>query len=120
MKGITPEILSLHIRYKPNIKDSRAMYRNFASKTAMVFGLSLILTLLTPSLESSEDSTIPSTAAWPYTLTKVVIDAGHGGKDPGCLGKHSREKDIALKISLELGEMIEKNHPDVSGFLICL
>ena len=79
----------------------------------MVFGLSLILTLLTPSLESSEDSTILSTAALPYTLTKVVIDAGHGGKDPGCLGKHSREKDIALKIALELGEMIEKNHSDV-------
>ena len=30
----------------------------------------------------------------PYGLTKVVIDAGHGGHDPGCLGKKSKEKDL--------------------------
>jgi N-acetylmuramoyl-L-alanine amidase len=49
----------------------------------------------------------------PYGLTKVVIDAGHGGRDPGCLGKKSKEKDIALAISLKLGKYIEENYPDV-------
>ncbi|HEY9045565.1 MAG TPA: N-acetylmuramoyl-L-alanine amidase [Ohtaekwangia sp.] len=43
----------------------------------------------------------------------VVIDAGHGGKDPGNIGKTAREKDIALKLALKLGEYIEKNMPDV-------
>jgi N-acetylmuramoyl-L-alanine amidase len=43
----------------------------------------------------------------------VVIDAGHGGKDPGAEGKKAREKDIALAIALKLGNYIEKNIPDV-------
>lgn len=47
------------------------------------------------------------------TIRKVVIDAGHGGKDVGCNGKISKEADIALKIALELGGTIEKNLPDI-------
>ncbi|MDR3253262.1 MAG: N-acetylmuramoyl-L-alanine amidase [Tannerella sp.] len=43
----------------------------------------------------------------------VVIDPGHGGKDPGCVGSRSKEKDINLSVSLKIGKMIEKNHPDV-------
>ncbi len=42
-----------------------------------------------------------------------MIDPGHGGKDPGTIGNHLKEKDIALKISLKLGAYIEKNHPEV-------
>jgi N-acetylmuramoyl-L-alanine amidase len=42
-----------------------------------------------------------------------VIDAGHGGHDSGCLGSKSKEKDIALKISLKLGAYIEEHFPDV-------
>ena len=37
----------------------------------------------------------PSSSA----LQKVVIDAGHGGKDPGGMGDNSHEKHIALKIA---------------------
>lgn len=48
-----------------------------------------------------------------YQVKTVVIDAGHGGKDPGCLGGHSREKEIALKIALKLGTYIENNIPEV-------
>ncbi len=43
-----------------------------------------------------------------YKLRKVVIDAGHGGKDPGAVGKKSYEKDIALAIALKVGGYIEK------------
>jgi len=43
----------------------------------------------------------------------IVIDAGHGGYDPGCLGSKTKEKDINLAISLKVGEYIEKNCPDV-------
>ncbi|MFM7856726.1 MAG: N-acetylmuramoyl-L-alanine amidase, partial [Flammeovirgaceae bacterium] len=42
-----------------------------------------------------------------------MIDPGHGGKDPGTVGKKAKEKDVALKISLKLGNYIEKNFPDV-------
>lgn len=46
-------------------------------------------------------------------IKTVVIDAGHGGKDPGALGKHSREKDIALSVALKTGGYIEKNFPEI-------
>jgi N-acetylmuramoyl-L-alanine amidase len=43
----------------------------------------------------------------------VVIDAGHGGHDEGTHGKILKEKNVALKIALKLGEYIEKNMPGV-------
>lgn len=48
-----------------------------------------------------------------YRLRKVVIDAGHGGKDTGCQGKNANEKDIALGIALKLGNYIKDLMPDV-------
>ena len=43
----------------------------------------------------------------------VVLDAGHGGKDPGAVGKKTREKDINLGIVLKLGDLIKRKNPDV-------
>jgi N-acetylmuramoyl-L-alanine amidase len=43
----------------------------------------------------------------------VVIDPGHGGKDPGCVGAISKEKAINLSVALKLGALIEQYHPDV-------
>lgn len=48
-----------------------------------------------------------------YSVKRVVIDAGHGGHDSGCLGGSSKEKEIALAISLELGKMIQESFPEV-------
>lgn len=49
-----------------------------------------------------------------FGIKTVVIDAGHGGKDPGCLGiTDVKEKDVALGISLKLGKYIEEKIPDV-------
>ena len=47
------------------------------------------------------------------TIRTVVIDAGHGGKDPGALGRNAKEKDIALDVALKLGALIEDNVKDV-------
>lgn len=44
-----------------------------------------------------------------YKLKKVVINAGHGGKDPGTMGKFSKEKDVTLKVALELESLIKKH-----------
>lgn len=49
----------------------------------------------------------------PYAVKTVVIDAGHGGKDGGCVGKTTTEKDIALNIALKVGAYIESRLPDV-------
>ncbi len=38
----------------------------------------------------------------------VVLDAGHGGKDPGNIGNGFKEKDIALNVILEIGKILEK------------
>lgn len=46
----------------------------------------------------------------PFTL---VIDAGHGGKDPGALGRTAKEKNINLSVALAFGKLVEKNCPDV-------
>ncbi|MCD4681746.1 MAG: N-acetylmuramoyl-L-alanine amidase [Bacteroidales bacterium] len=46
-------------------------------------------------------------------ITKVVIDAGHGGKDPGALGKNSMEKNIVLDVALKTGKYIEENFEDI-------
>ena len=42
----------------------------------------------------------------------VVIDAGHGGKDPGAVGKKAYEKNINLNVALELGRLIKTNCAD--------
>ena len=44
----------------------------------------------------------------------VVIDPGHGGRDPGAVGSSSKEKDIVLSVGKKLGELIKNNHKDVN------
>lgn len=43
----------------------------------------------------------------------IVIDPGHGGKDPGCNGASHKEKDVALAVALKLGKLLEENMKDV-------
>lgn len=43
----------------------------------------------------------------------LVIDAGHGGKDPGAIGRFSREKNINLSVAKKFGQLVEENCPDV-------
>jgi len=49
-----------------------------------------------------------------FGVKTVVIDAGHGGKDGGCVGSIANEKNIALAISLKLGKYIKENFKDVN------
>lgn len=63
--------------------------------------LSLVLLLLT-AVASGKDFT-------------VVIDAGHGGKDPGAVSANGKvyEKDVTLKVALMVGKSIANSHPEV-------
>jgi N-acetylmuramoyl-L-alanine amidase len=47
-------------------------------------------------------------------LKTVVIDAGHGGKDPGCHGGYSHEKDVCLSMALKLGKLIKEKYPKIN------
>lgn len=60
-------------------------------------------------------SLLPQTAMADNKQFVVVLDAGHGGKDPGALGSspRNREKDINLGITLEVGRLLKANCPDV-------
>ena len=49
----------------------------------------------------------------PSSIKIIVIDPGHGGKDPGCNGASHKEKDISLAVALKLGKLLEENLKDV-------
>jgi N-acetylmuramoyl-L-alanine amidase len=46
-------------------------------------------------------------------IKTIVIDAGHGGKDPGCHGAASNEKTVCLSIALKLGNAIKAKYPGI-------
>jgi N-acetylmuramoyl-L-alanine amidase len=48
-----------------------------------------------------------------FRVKTVVIDAGHGGKDPGAVNGKTYEKDITLAIALKLGRLIKSNLKDI-------
>jgi len=64
-----------------------------------------IITISAPNLQATD----------PVRIRKVVIDAGHGGYDPGAISPNRKvkEKDITLSVALKLGRLIEENHPDI-------
>lgn len=72
-------------------------------RTVLFFGIAFLLLPLTEI----------SAQRHHHSIKKVVIDPGHGGKDPGAVGKKSKEKDIVLSIALKTGKYIEDNLEDV-------
>ncbi len=75
-------------------------FRTFLVSTILIFGIVINARGL-----NVEDP--------PKGIHTVVIDAGHGGRDPGAVGKNAKEKDLALSIALKVGAYIEENVPDV-------
>ena len=56
---------------------------------------------------------IPLFAEANSNVKKIVIDPGHGGKDPGCRGSLYNEKDIALELALKFGNLISSHYPNI-------
>ena len=54
-----------------------------------------------------------STITSQKSIETIVIDAGHGGHDPGCHGKFSKEKHVCLSMALKLGKLIKEKYPDL-------
>lgn len=77
--------------------------RKIVKNIAMVF-LLLAITLLTSSSTHKKTD---------FKVRTVIIDAGHGGKDPGTSGSRTKEKDIVLDVALKLGGYINEHLPDV-------
>ena len=74
-------------------QNSNFVPRFFQVRTLVFLGYFLLISF--PSLGQKQQFT-------------VVLDAGHGGSDPGNIGNGYREKNIALKVVLELGKILSK------------
>ncbi|OJJ22630.1 N-acetylmuramoyl-L-alanine amidase [marine bacterium AO1-C] len=81
----------------------------------LICGLAIlsINTSFAPRNVSNPQEKIKKSANKGYKVKTIVIDAGHGGKDPGTLGKRTQEKNITLRVALELGRIIKRNMPRV-------
>ncbi len=75
----------------------------YMKRQLLVFCIPWFLVLVSAQVVAQVDNTI----------NKVVIDAGHGGKDPGAVGKKSIEKDITLSVALKAGKLINDGFKDV-------
>jgi N-acetylmuramoyl-L-alanine amidase len=51
--------------------------------------------------------------ALPFKFSTVIIDPGHGGKDPGAHGEYSKEKNVALAIGKKLRRLLNKQMPEI-------
>ncbi|MFT3824041.1 MAG: N-acetylmuramoyl-L-alanine amidase [Chitinophagaceae bacterium] len=76
--------------------------------TGIFFGVSVIL-LLSFGVKRTTPIVPPQKPA----LATIIIDAGHGGADPGANGQFSTEADVALSIAMKLGKAIEKEFPQI-------
>lgn len=72
-----------------------------------------ITALLTFSIFLTENSFSAGTNGKINKPMIVIIDPGHGGKDPGAVNKGIQEKDVVLGIGLKLGKYINETYPDV-------
>ena len=63
-----------------------------------------------PALAATVDSLEPiSAAAFPLAVHRVVIDAGHGGNDPGTTTNEIIEKNVTLDVAMRLRRLLERN-----------
>lgn len=80
------------------------------SNHKILYGFLMIVMMLCVSQHLSGQNSVENLG-----LKTVVIDPGHGGKDPGAPGKTTKtsEKHLVLSISKQLGEKIKAAYPDV-------
>ena len=89
---------------------------NFAAKlvnmriNVIIFRWTVILLFICTVYPKMSLAAAPQEADKPFV---VVIDAGHGGTDPGAIGAFTQEKDLNLSVSLLAGDLIKSTHPDV-------
>ena len=74
-------------------------------RTRLVILLSMLLTAVTTTRADEGEKQ--------YGIRTIILDAGHGEWDPGCMRGGIKEKDITLKVVLRLGKLIEKEMPGV-------
>jgi len=97
-------------KYNSKLKTRKAFLNSF--QTALFIIVLIVCPVYSGLFGISYKSPIPNYKPY-YSITRVVIDAGHGGHDSGCLGSKTKEKDVALAVALKLGKYIEDHFHDV-------
>ncbi len=86
--------------------------------TLLLIALPLLAMTALPGPDLNQDTvrraeSAQQTEAAPNQVQTIVLDAGHGGKDPGTHGRYVKEKTINLDLILKLGRKIKNNYPNV-------
>jgi N-acetylmuramoyl-L-alanine amidase len=94
--------------------DQRSMLNTHPSTNRWHLTRTLLLAIAWLLLQNFNLGPASTPSASGYRLKRVVLDAGHGGKDPGCIGVNKTyEKNHTLAMVLKLGQMIRDAYPDV-------
>ncbi|WP_462265507.1 N-acetylmuramoyl-L-alanine amidase family protein [Mucilaginibacter sp.] len=84
----------------------------------LICGLAALMLLFTLCSFKTETTARGDTAAYAgFKFKTVIIDAGHGGHDPGAYGSYSTEKKVTLAIAEKLQTAIEKDIPEVNAVM---
>jgi N-acetylmuramoyl-L-alanine amidase len=88
------------------MSERTAIISKYASKASKSLGVGLVALMLLFGLPSAKVVKVTT------GLNTLVIDAGHGGMDPGCNGNNEVfEKDVTLGVSLKLGKILRDSMP---------
>lgn len=95
------------------------MNRNKDKRFSVIYSIKWLLFLgllcsFVAEFKQVEPSFIQAGKPQLQTIKTVVIDAGHGGKDPGCHGSSALEKVVCLNMALKLGQFIKENYPAIN------
>lgn len=90
------------------------MFNQKRSKLVKNIPLMYLKTILTFIIYFVLNNAIDNQAiAQGYKIKTIVIDAGHGGKDGATHGVYSKEKDVALRTALNLGQALQDSIKDI-------
>jgi N-acetylmuramoyl-L-alanine amidase len=99
------------------LKDHRKQLNNSISMLKKLFFVVGIIGLYLSMVSLKKQTPVTDQQQEPVTkknaVRTLIIDPGHGGIDPGCHGLFSKEKDVALQISLKLGKAIQEEYPEM-------
>lgn len=105
--GIAPIQKSGVMVLEPNGDNDYRLVLDFVAGSGA--GTAIAASAGTTKSEAKTAST-PTKAATPAKKYVIVVDAGHGGKDPGCIGKGgTREKDVVLSVAKKLKAKLDAN-----------
>jgi len=108
VKKVTRKNVAGNIQLEFDLKDGFASHETFQD----IESNDILISIQNKMFETPVIDFTSKKEEWKFDV--VVIDAGHGGKDPGAIGVTGvREKDVNLGIALKLGRLIEKKLPDV-------